>query len=279
MDVVRQLVESRPDSSPTATRTSSSRSASTSSSGSRPGSQRVPARNPAGRVIVNTGMGFEALTHKRLFDIDLRRPDAVHRPDTGTRRSRRRRRALPRAGDAGSSRSKTSRICQRDDAAHQARARRRRPRSGSARSLPRWRSVRPAPRHRRRQDVPVADMSFEDRHDLEVGGLRIELHATPGGETIDSCVAWLPQHRSAVFGQRVRSAVSRTSRTSTRSAATNTGRSSRYLDSLRRIRALEPELLITGHFAPVARPRADPRVSRPSRSRRSTTCIRARSPA
>jgi len=101
------------------------------------------------------------------------------------------------------------------------------------------------------QDVPVADVSFDDRHDFELGGLGVELHATPGGETIDSCVAWLPQHRTLfsgnVFGPLF-----------PHFPNFNTIRGDRYryvepyLDSLRRIRALEPELLITGHFAPIA---------------------------
>jgi alkyl sulfatase BDS1-like metallo-beta-lactamase superfamily hydrolase len=93
-------------------------------------------------------------------------------------------------------------------------------------------------------------VSFDDRYDLELGGLRVELHATPGGETIDSCVAWLPQHRvlfsGNVFGPLF-----------PHFPNFNTIRGDRYrqvepyLESLRRVRAFEPELLITGHFEPI----------------------------
>ncbi|MEE8556780.1 MAG: hypothetical protein V3T14_02725 [Myxococcota bacterium] len=34
-------------------------------------------------------------------------------------------------------------------------------------------------------------LTFEDRLDLEIGGTRFELLATPGGETRDSMVVWL----------------------------------------------------------------------------------------
>jgi alkyl sulfatase BDS1-like metallo-beta-lactamase superfamily hydrolase len=100
------------------------------------------------------------------------------------------------------------------------------------------------------QDVPVPDISFDDRLNLRVGELELELHATPGGETVDSCVVWLPQHRilfsGNVFGPLF-----------PHFPNFNTIRGDKYrfvepyLDSLRRIRSLEPELLITGHFDPI----------------------------
>ena len=48
----------------------------------------------------------------------------------------------------------------------------------------------------------------EGGFDFELGGVRFELISTPGGETTDSMVVWLPQHRicftgnlfSALFG-------------------------------------------------------------------------------
>jgi glyoxylase-like metal-dependent hydrolase (beta-lactamase superfamily II) len=203
---------------------------------------------PAGRIVVNTGMGFEALVHKRLFDGVCAGPTpyivltqghvdhvggVAHFREPGTKVVAQRN--LPQ--------------CQRDDQRIQ-RVREsqaaiwfgkvfaemaRRPPSAAAPPV---------------QDVPVADVSFEDRYDIEVGGLRMELHATPGGETVDSCVAWLPQHRilfsGNVFGPLF-----------PHFPNLNTIRGDKYrqvepyLESLRRIRDLGPELLITGHFAPV----------------------------
>ena len=94
------------------------------------------------------------------------------------------------------------------------------------------------------------DVLVHDRLHLEVGGRRFELYSTPGGETLDSLVVHLPDE-AIVFtgnlfgpawlnipnlytirGDRIRSA-------------------QRYVQSLERVRALEPEVLITGHGQPV----------------------------
>src|SRR4029450_4167177 len=45
------------------------------------------------------------------------------------------------------------------------------------------------------QDRPVPDVMFDHRLALRVGDLEAECISTPGGETIDACVVWLPQHR------------------------------------------------------------------------------------
>ena len=44
----------------------------------------------------------------------------------------------------------------------------------------------------------MPDITFESRLALRVGELELELHAAPGGETVDSCVVWLPQHGIAL---------------------------------------------------------------------------------
>ena len=51
-----------------------------------------------GRIIVNTGMGYEAPHHKRVFDAIRPGPDAPHHHDPGPRRPRRRRRPVQGAG-------------------------------------------------------------------------------------------------------------------------------------------------------------------------------------
>jgi len=47
---------------------------------------------------------------------------------------------------------------------------------------------------------PVLTDSFIDTHTLDLGGRRIEWHSTPGGETTDALVVWLPEHRTAFIG-------------------------------------------------------------------------------
>jgi glyoxylase-like metal-dependent hydrolase (beta-lactamase superfamily II) len=203
---------------------------------------------PAGRIVVNTGMGFEALTHKRLFDTVCPGPTPYIILTQGH---------VDHVGGVAHFREPRTKLvaqrnlplCQRDDQ----RIKRVRESQASiwfAQVFAAMAERLPALGAPPKQDVPVADVTFEDRYDLELGGLRIELHATPGGETIDSCVAWLPDHgilfSGNVFGPLF-----------PHFPNFNTIRGDKYrqvepyLESLRRVRSFEPELLITGHFEPV----------------------------
>ena len=97
---------------------------------------------------------------------------------------------------------------------------------------------------------PAPDLLFQDRHAFDLGGRRFELLATPGGETTDALVVWLPEE-GAVFtgnltgpifghlpnlytirGDKIRSAL-------------------RFVDSVDRVLGLDAELLVTGHGDPV----------------------------
>jgi glyoxylase-like metal-dependent hydrolase (beta-lactamase superfamily II) len=93
---------------------------------------------------------------------------------------------------------------------------------------------------------PVVTTTFLDSHGFTLGGRRFELYATPGGETTDSLVVWLPEERTVfignlmgpifghlpnlytVRGDKIRSAWS-------------------VISSVDRVIGLEPETLITGH--------------------------------
>jgi alkyl sulfatase BDS1-like metallo-beta-lactamase superfamily hydrolase len=97
---------------------------------------------------------------------------------------------------------------------------------------------------------PVVSTTFLDAHAFELGGRRFELYSTPGGETTDSLVVWLPEERTVFTGNltgplfghipnlytprgdKIRSAIA-------------------YLHSVDRVIALEPEVLITGHGEPI----------------------------
>jgi alkyl sulfatase BDS1-like metallo-beta-lactamase superfamily hydrolase len=97
---------------------------------------------------------------------------------------------------------------------------------------------------------PVPTVTFDDTYSFTVGEMRVELLSVPGGETTDSLVVWLPDERVAfsgnmlgpmylhvpnlytVRGDKLRSAL-------------------RYVESVDRLRALEPEVLITGHGDPI----------------------------
>ncbi|OBG56547.1 MBL fold metallo-hydrolase [Mycobacterium sp. E735] len=103
------------------------------------------------------------------------------------------------------------------------------------------------------QSVPVVDLDFEDTLTLEVGGRRLELIAVPGGETTDSLVVWLPDERICLCGNVFGPLFGHIPNLVTM-------RGDRYRDALtaissvERVRDLRPELLVTGHFEPIAGP-------------------------
>ncbi len=100
------------------------------------------------------------------------------------------------------------------------------------------------------QARPEPTVVVQDRLELTVGGRDMVLVATPGGETFDSMVVWLPDSRTLfsgnlfgpLFGHVPNLVTIRGDRY--RDALT-------YVDSLDVVAELAPERLITGHFDPV----------------------------
>jgi len=100
------------------------------------------------------------------------------------------------------------------------------------------------------QGRPEPTLLVQDRLELNLGGRELQLIATPGGETFDSMVIWLPESRTlfsgnlfgplfghvpnlvTIRGDRYRDALS-------------------YIESLNLVLELAPERLITGHFDPI----------------------------
>ena len=50
------------------------------------------------------------------------------------------------------------------------------------------------------QDVPTADITFEETYSFKIGGLEVQLMAAKGAETNDSLIVWLPQHKICLTG-------------------------------------------------------------------------------
>lgn len=216
----------------------------------------------AGRIIVNTGTGAEAVHHRRLFDPVCAGPTPFvittqsHTDHVG--------------GVAGFRAPETRFIAQRalvesrlrDEqfapqrqrfgapwfAAARAQAAALAELAGPAPAAPAAGSARPdlGPL----QDRPSPDITFDERLSLRVGGENIELLATPGGETLDSCVVWLPERGTCIvsnlFGPLF-----------PHFPNFNTLRGDRYrlpelyLRSLDTVRGLRPEILLTGRGEPV----------------------------
>ena len=203
-----------------------------------------------GRVVINTGMGFEAPVHKRNFDAVDAGPVRYVLLTQGH---------VDHVGGVDLFLEQgTEVVTQVNNLAHQqddARiARFRASRSAFAFSE----TIGKALRYVREnvaaavppQSKPEPTLTFEDRHAFELGGLRFELIATPGGETVDSMIVWLPQQRicfagnlfSALFGHFPNLVTIRGDRY--REAP-------RFVESLELVLKLEPELLLVGHHGPI----------------------------
>jgi alkyl sulfatase BDS1-like metallo-beta-lactamase superfamily hydrolase len=97
---------------------------------------------------------------------------------------------------------------------------------------------------------PEPTTTFDHQHELTVGGRRLELTWTPGGETTDSLVVWLPADRILFTGNLFGPLFGHVPNLVTI-------RGDRYRDPIQYIEALDtvlelgPRRLITGHFDPI----------------------------
>jgi alkyl sulfatase BDS1-like metallo-beta-lactamase superfamily hydrolase len=201
---------------------------------------------PAGRVVVNTGMGFEAPIHKQYFDSIDRGPvryilltqghvdhvggvDVFREP--GTEVVAQANNLPQQAYDA-----RLAAFRERRSYFAFAEAIDRRKGAGSGRA--------PV------QSRPQPTITFTDRHDFELGGVYFELIGVAGAETEDAMLVWLPEERicftgnvfGALFGHFPNLITIRGDRY--RDAL-------RYVETLDRLIDLDADMLLVGHFEPV----------------------------
>jgi alkyl sulfatase BDS1-like metallo-beta-lactamase superfamily hydrolase len=208
-----------------------------------------------GRVVINTGMGFEGPLHARAYDavddsptraIVLTQGHYDHVGGVDVFRA-----TGPEGGPEPDVVAQANFTIWRDDNERLESFRSR----NSAFAF--MEAILAAMEHARSAGVgavpqarPEPTVLVADRHTLTVGGRTLELIATPGGETFDSMVVWVPDCRTlfsgnltgplfghvpnlvTIRGDRYRDAL-------------------QYIDSLDVIAELQPERLVTGHFDPI----------------------------
>jgi alkyl sulfatase BDS1-like metallo-beta-lactamase superfamily hydrolase len=202
-----------------------------------------------GRVVINTGMGFESPVHKRNFDAadsGLTRYillTQAHVDHVG---------GVDQFLEAG-----TEVVAQAGNPAHQQEdarlqgARRRRSMFAFAAA------IAGQIRHDRAADGPVPTQSrpeptiaFDERFDFELGGVRFECLGIPAAETNESMVVWLPESRILFTGNLFGALWGHIPNLVT-------VRGDRYRDPLvviaaiDRVLALEPDLILYGHHDPI----------------------------
>ena len=202
-----------------------------------------------GRVIVNCGMGFEAPYHRAAFDAVDASP--IHtiiltqgHPD--------------HLGGVDAFREPATRIVThanfrtfRDDFERLQAFRQRNSAFAFAEKLQALFARLGKARHELPpQSRPEPTLTFTDELELAIGGRRLTLISTPGGETTDALVVWLPESRTLLSGNVLGPLFGHVPNLVT-------VRGDRYRDALDyvasvdRIRALRPARIVTGHFDPI----------------------------
>lgn len=201
-----------------------------------------------GRIIVNTGMGYEAPHHKKLFDAICAGP-TTHIITTQAHVDHLGGLALFRDEGTVYVAQANNPACQADDARI---ARLRRSTAQIWFDITGANAIRIAkenpgvPMH---QDTPTPDVMFDERYSFTVGGIDVELVAATG-ETIDSLIVWLPATRIALISNLLGPLFPHFPNF-------NTLRGDRYrfvepyLESTKKLRALRPVRLITGRHLPI----------------------------
>ncbi len=207
-----------------------------------------------GAVLINAGMAFEAPVHHRNFSDASEQADRIRHLITTQGH-------VDHVSGVPFFRSRCpdlSWVAQAGTLEHQAYEKRLlayRSARSAFRFAPRFREdARYYAEHGFSMAVPIEpdspDVLFEERFEIELGGLELELIAVRGAETNDSLIVWLPQHRICLTGNLFGCPFGHFPNLVTI-------RGDRYRDALvcadaaQTVLDLEPETILYGHHAPV----------------------------
>ena len=201
-----------------------------------------------GRVVINTGMAFEAAVHKAWFDSIDAGPLRYILLTQGH---------VDHVGGVDVLREPgTLVVAQANNPSHQAYDARLAPFRARRSMFAFGETIRAASQAARGgpppppQARPTPDVLFEGRYAFTLGGLRFELIAAPGAETEDSLLVWLPEQHicftgnvfGALFGHFPNLVTIRGDRYRD---------PLKYVETLDLLAGLDAQLLLTGHHGPV----------------------------
>jgi alkyl sulfatase BDS1-like metallo-beta-lactamase superfamily hydrolase len=90
------------------------------------------------------------------------------------------------------------------------------------------------------------DLLIDARHSLELGGRRFEILWTPGGETRSALIVWLPAEKIAVVGNLFGPIFGNQPNLNTL-RGDKPRAALQFIESIKLLRSLQPELVLTGH--------------------------------
>ena len=97
------------------------------------------------------------------------------------------------------------------------------------------------------------DVVVDERWDFELGDLGFQVLHTPGGEGPDSISLWIPELRALFVGDMFGAVLGEGAFPNLFTLrGENLREAQPFIDSLERVLALEPEIVLPGHFEPVA---------------------------